>query len=251
MTDISETTGFFRKLDSQQGVGTYHCVGTLIQTQLDFPVPVSGGTECQIQFSTTGGDISFSMHFSSDVSSGVLETVSEPTRVPSDVETISRAFVAPEDGTLLIIFDNSYSWFAIKYLSYHIEVMSPSEEFRCSRIHQLLDMTVSEIQIAERNLLHAKDQMQSLRTEIASIEERASLLRNTLRDKKARLEKAYDESDEMAARIDASQDKTIGLCIRCLNKALLKKVFGYLSPGTTRVVCKYWKLVEDEIKTRN
>jgi hypothetical protein len=191
------------------------------------------------------------MHFSPDVSSGVLETVSEPTRVSSDVETVSRAFVPPEDGTLLIIFDNSYSWFAIKYLSYHIEVMPPSEELRCSRIHQLLDMTISKIHMAELNLLHAKNQMQSLRTEIGSMEERASLLRNALRDKKGRLEKAYDESDEMAARIDASRDKTIGLCIRCLNKALLKKVLGYLSPATTRMVCKYWKLVvQDEIKTR-
>ena len=71
---------FFRELDGlgDRGQTTqYHCSEVLVQTQLDVPIPLTAGMRVELEFTTTNGDISFSMHFSAVTESGGLETVME------------------------------------------------------------------------------------------------------------------------------------------------------------------------------
>ena len=240
---------FFREFDSQfQEAGglNFNATELLVRSQVDLPIPVLVNSEVEVQFSTANGDILFSMHFAPSSGDGFLE-VFEATRVPSDVSPYRTSFRATEDGTLLLLWDNSFSWFTLKYLSYHIEILAPSlqekEDARCVKARSLLWKTVGDIQVAESHLAESKSRMQTLKSDILLLEQRANAMRVELRDRKKALDMAYNEADEMAARIDSSQDKTPGLCIRCLNKALLITVFGYLDQATTITVCKYWRLI--------
>ena len=251
---------FFRSFDdefSAAGTGPqkYQSSEVLVQTQLDLTVPVVAGTEVQIEFTTRNGDISFSMHFSAwstDEEGGSLEPVCEPTRVPSDVAPHRETFRAPCDGNLLLLFDNSYSWFTLKYLSYQVDAVPPStrdvEMSRCFKAQQLLASAVGDIHVAEDRLTRAKDRMLVLKGEVAALEERAARLRAELAARQAQLDKAYEEADEMSARIDAGQDKAPGLCIRTLNRPLLENVLQFLPPSTTAPVCKYWALISSSTK---
>jgi hypothetical protein len=71
-------------------------------------------------FSTKEGDISFGARFLSHNSP--MEVVTENTRIPSDLELITGSYKAPREGALVLIFDNTYSWFTSKLLTYHAEL---------------------------------------------------------------------------------------------------------------------------------
>lgn len=43
-------------------------------------------------------------------------------RVPSDIETIKGTFKSEVDGTFTFLFDNAFSWFNSKLLSYSIHL---------------------------------------------------------------------------------------------------------------------------------
>ena len=43
-------------------------------------------------------------------------------RVPSDIETIKGSYKAESDGTFVFLFDNSYSWFNSKLLTYNVQL---------------------------------------------------------------------------------------------------------------------------------
>lgn len=200
----------------------FNCTEVLVQSQLDLPIPMTSGSEVVVQFSTTNGDISFSMHFASSIASSEedssMDTMVESTRVSSDVTPYTNTFKATKDGTLLLIWDNSFSWFTSKYLTYTIELRQPTlqdiEKARCLKSRSMLSTTVLEIHRAEEKLSQSKSRMRELGSEVASLEERAAAMRADLAAKKKLLDKAYEEADEMSARIDANADKKMGLCIR-------------------------------------
>jgi hypothetical protein len=73
-----------------------------------------------LAFSTSIGDLSFGARFLSR--DQPPEIVIANARVPSDVEPISGTFKATRDGTLVLVFDNSFSWFNSKLLSYRVEL---------------------------------------------------------------------------------------------------------------------------------
>lgn len=71
-------------------------------------------------FATVDGDIAFGVKFSSH--NHADETIIETSRVPSDIETITGSYKSQRDGTLTFIFDNTFSWFNAKQLTYHVEL---------------------------------------------------------------------------------------------------------------------------------
>lgn len=77
-------------------------------------------------FNTTSGDISFGTQF--HARDRPVETVIETSRVQSDVESITGSFKATQEGTFVLVFDNSYSWFTSKVLSYKVELFQVSRK---------------------------------------------------------------------------------------------------------------------------
>jgi hypothetical protein len=43
-------------------------------------------------------------------------------RVPSDIETIKGSFKSESDGTFVFVFDNAFSWFNVKLLTYSVQL---------------------------------------------------------------------------------------------------------------------------------
>ena len=188
-----------------------------IQTGGEFmlPIPVLSGSSVSYQFSTTDGDILFSTSFSCVDES---EEVSPPVRVASDVQPIVGKFKASREGSLVLKWDNSFSWFTAKLLTYQIQLYQPAfttaDSARCLKSRALLSSTVADIRLAESNLTHSKNELSALGDEIPALEEKLAALRTLLRDKKARLNDAYSKAEETSARIEANLEKKNGLCMR-------------------------------------
>lgn len=83
-------------------------------------VPSVAGSTVKYSFSTVNGDISFGLQYMT--SSNVVEVIRETMREPSDVEPIKGSFKADYDGVFIFIFDNTFSWFTDKLLSYNIQL---------------------------------------------------------------------------------------------------------------------------------
>jgi hypothetical protein len=90
----------------------------LIQQIFDLKIPALCGSTIKYTFTTQIGDINFSSEFVTPGQS--VEVVVQPLRVPSDEETIKGTFTTGRNGTFCLYFDNSYSWFNPKLLTYKI-----------------------------------------------------------------------------------------------------------------------------------
>jgi uncharacterized protein YneR len=92
-----------------------------IQFKHEVKVPAIAGSIVKYEFYTRHGDISFGLQF---ITSGnMIEVIREPSREPSDVEPIKGSYKAEYDGVFIFIFDNTYSWFTDKELSYTIQLL--------------------------------------------------------------------------------------------------------------------------------
>lgn len=98
----------------------WKCAGMQIQQRFELPIPSLAGSVCKYSFSTEIGDIAFSVEYR--CKGRPDEKIFGNSRVPSDLEPISGTFKSVREGTLLFIFDNSFSWYNPKILTYKIEL---------------------------------------------------------------------------------------------------------------------------------
>ena len=115
----------------------------LVMQTYDLKVPTLAGSTVKYSFSTKLGDISFTTEFHAAgqvrISSCCLhknrfthnfrifssqppQVVVAPMRVPSDIENIKGTFKSESDGTFVFLFDNKFSWFNSKLLSYTVNL---------------------------------------------------------------------------------------------------------------------------------
>lgn len=87
---------------------------------LEIPVSVAHST-VNYSFITTPGDVSFGLSFIPTNGGKEVELFSSQ-RVPSDVEPITGSYKISTEGTLSFSWDNTFSWFTTKKLSYAINV---------------------------------------------------------------------------------------------------------------------------------
>ena len=193
-----------------------------ITKEFYLPIPVSAGSSIKYQFTTSGGDISFCTKF---VTGSNSDVVFSHTRVPSDVEPYAGQFKATRDGALLLHFDNQFSWFTPKYLSYTIELFQPAfaaaDNARCLKSRSLLTATIEDTRKAESRLSTSRERMRELDDVILRLEHKLNYLSQELKNKKKVLETAYAEAEEMSARIDSNLQKKNGLCLRYVSQTSL------------------------------
>ena len=96
----------------------------VLQWNFELPIFVKSGSTIEYEFTTQVGDISFEIQFLS--TDRLADIVFEEERVPSDIKPIQGTFKAQRDGTFLFVWNNSYSWFNSKLLSYKIELYQPA-----------------------------------------------------------------------------------------------------------------------------
>jgi hypothetical protein len=88
---------------------------------LEIPIVLSDAV-VTYKFTTLHGDIGYGINFLPNDNSSQEIEVLPMTRCPSDIEEIIGTYKAPSEGTVVIYWDNSFSWFTPKNLSYKIEV---------------------------------------------------------------------------------------------------------------------------------
>lgn len=206
------------------------------------------GSSIVYSFSTLQGDISFAAVFKS-ADGRPVETVIESHRVPSDVENITGRFKAGREGTLIILFDNSFSWFTPKYLSYYIELRSPTETIadghRCARSRNLLKNLVEETPQLEAELVDSVHQSTTLRSELLDMEVRLKQLALEIESKKRSLAQKVELTVYIENKLEMNSERKLGLCLRCLNRDLVSHVLEFLysdrkAACNVAMVCKYW-----------
>lgn len=110
-------------LISSQLLDTYSLTSTDIFVQwnfvLEIPILLSGAV-ITYKFVTIHGDISFGINFLPQ--EGEEIEIIPNNRVPSDREEIIGTYKAPSEGTIIIYWDNSFSWLTPKNLTYSIDV---------------------------------------------------------------------------------------------------------------------------------
>lgn len=86
------------------------------------PKPGSGSTKIVWQFHTLQRDIQFGVDFEAKHADGTIhtETVQATTLINAHLEVVTGAHVAQGEGTWLLKFDNSYSYFRSKTVLYRV-----------------------------------------------------------------------------------------------------------------------------------
>jgi hypothetical protein len=106
----------------------WHTKEFVVQYKHEVKVPSVAGSTVKYKFSTTNGDINFGLQFITSAALGNLtEIIREPMREPSDVEPIKGSYKADYDGVFIFIFDNTFSWFTDKLLSYEIQLIQVND----------------------------------------------------------------------------------------------------------------------------
>lgn len=222
----------------------------LVQHEFELRVPTMVGSVVKYSFSTKIGDISFSTEFHAPGQEPVV--VVAPMRVPSDIETIKGTYKAEAEGTFLFIFDNSFSWFNPKTLTYNVQLFQPAftlaDNNRVRQSQRMLQTTIEDTRRAEMRLITAQDRSQTLSSDMDSLLARINALKMELDSKRHTLHVARDEVEDMNLRIRYNLQKKNGLCIRVLNKKALSRMLSFLGKtASSYLVCKYWKACVDDL----
>lgn len=223
----------------------WHGKDVVISQVFELKIPALAGSIVKYSFHTSGGDIEFSSSFAITNDETI---VADRTRIPSDKETINGTFKSVRDGTFKLIFDNGFSWFNTKTLTYKISLYQPvftvADANRCTKSRRLLASTIEHIKDAKVKILNSEDEKKNIESDISVLESRLKALKVEMEQKQAVLQNAEKEVVSMTSLIKANEQKKIGLCIRCLDYKLLAEVLSYLGPDVNGayMTCKYWKV---------
>ncbi len=184
-TSDAALASFFNEVDgstlSPSSESTYKATKVPVTYALELPLPVvMVGSTVRYAFSTEKDDISFAVYIRhadiNDESEDVEETeLLSPERVDSGDGPITGSFVVTEAPvTVLLSFDNNYSWLRSKVLSYSVTIKPPSESVthgaRLERIKAGLDNARVDRSSALMRLDKVVEQGAKLSDEIARME---------------------------------------------------------------------------------
>ena len=111
-----------------------------VQIRHEVKVPAVAGSTVKFTFLTVNGDINFSLQYITNTN--MVEVIREPIREPSHVEPIKGSYKADYDVVFTFIFDNSYSWFTDKLLSYNIQLIQVCILFIYFSLHPYICTTL-------------------------------------------------------------------------------------------------------------
>lgn len=187
-----------------------------VQKSFDIGVPAMAGSTIKYSFSSEIGDVEYSTEFL--VPGHESETIVSKMRVPSDVETIHGSYKAVREGTFVITFDNNFSWFNPKMLTYKISLFQPAfkmaDKNRVAQCRRLLQVTAEDTHRAKVTAIKAQEKAKTLSTEIEQLQAHIASLSADIEQKQTMLKSSKDEVQEMSARIKFNLEKKAGLCIR-------------------------------------
>jgi len=184
-----------------------------LRSKFDVPIHVSaGGSVVEYEISTETYDIAFGV--TAEREEGITH-VKETTRVDSHVEPVTGKFlVGSVPCALVFSFDNEYSWFREKRVTYKITVTPPREE-NVVKGRRLRAKKALEVVRKERG--EVEDKYQTAAGKRAELEDEIFKLEKELVEKKKSLEVVKTEEAWLEKRRGV-RDEQIKLLAKRLEK---------------------------------
>jgi uncharacterized coiled-coil protein SlyX len=144
--------------------------------------------------------------------------IHEPKRVISDEDNIYASCQIDCPGTLIFLWDNSYSWFNNKSLTYAVEIQQDDiESAKRPRVAEAKGMVqklgLHSVEIKSK-MAHADEEVSTLSTEVTELEETIWKLKKQLAYKKKFLKSTMHQKRELSAAMVTCQQMTPAVCIR-------------------------------------
>jgi len=190
-------------------VYTARSVPVPLRGKLDVPIHITcGGSVVEYTVESEGYDISFGIMAEREEGSTV---VSKTTRVDAHIQSITGKFlVGSVPCALIFTFDNEYSWFREKKITYSITVTPPTID----------NIIAGRKKRAESALKVVLEEKNDANTKLESV----STMRAALAEKVERLEKELEEDRKNLGEIEKEEDllKT-KVELRSIQENLLEK----------------------------
>lgn len=210
------------QLGGTPGVYQAKAVPVALRARFDVPIHVTaGGSVVEYSISTALYDIAFGV--TAEREEGVT-TVKESARVDSHAEAVTGKFlVGSVPCALVFAFDNAYSWFREKRVTYTITVTPPDRDSvvrgRRLRARKALEVVArerselekrraaatergaqlaAEVRRLEKNLAEKQKSLDVVRTEEAWLEKKQGVRVQQIQMLNARLDKGWDDEHEQA-----------------------------------------------------
>ena len=188
-------------------------VPVALRAKFDVPIHITaGGSVVEYEISTEKYDIGFGV--TAEREEGVTN-VRESTRVESHLESVTGKFlVGSVPCTLVFSFDNEYSWFREKRVSYTITVTPPKitnvVKGRRLRAKKALEVVKGDISEMEERHDAISQEKTSLEDEIKQMEQELEEKKNALAE--------FNEEDEFLRKMRHTRTKQIDLLEERLEK---------------------------------
>jgi hypothetical protein len=259
----------------------------IIKWNWELPVPVAiEGSILSYSFSTTSGDIEFAVFFlpnkqkqkqkekntikyydednvkTEDEDNIIYDNENQNdddknneiciipwSRVTSDTERITGELLCPRSGILKLRWNNDYSWFLPKWLTYRVVLQQNQHSIddyeEAQRARRAWQELRGERSSVRKRLSDSKRLSQVESSSIITLEQRLLHVQLQLQKAQAYKNDALDEIKAFQNRIIFNEKKMSGLCIRCIKKEELVLILSYCDATIIRDVCKYWRLIYD------
>ncbi|GMI17729.1 hypothetical protein TrLO_g14833 [Triparma laevis f. longispina] len=160
---------FFSKIDQTSVIpqeATYKCSDVPVTYALELPIPVNlKGSTIRYSFTTEEGDVNFGVFLRKVDEKGVggkgggedgeeneEEELQPLTRVDSHISPITGSFLVTEAPCIaVVVWDNNYSWFKSKTLSYSVTVKPPSQDIVYAKYIATCNTSLSNASIDHRS----------------------------------------------------------------------------------------------------
>lgn len=208
------------KLGGKPNVYQAKAVPVALRTKFEVPIHVAaGGSVVEYEITTDLYDISFGI--TAEREEGVTH-VKESARVDSHLEAVTGKFlVGSVPCALVFAFDNEYSWFREKRVTYKITVTPPGRECvvqgRRLRAQKALEVVArdrkemaerhaaaaaqgaelaAEVERLEKDLAEKQKSLDVVRTEEAWLEKKRGVRAKQMKMLNARLKQGWEDEEE-------------------------------------------------------
>lgn len=210
--------------------------------ELPLSIPAACGGVLSYKFSTIYGDIQFGALF--EDKQGNVTILRDIGLVESNRQIIEGDFQVESDGTVYLVWENSFAWMS-KKLTYCLELFIPdftaSDFLRSSNATELYRAVSFDTKVLKYESKKIEKIHRQLLGEIPPLADKLHDLQMQLSRKRVELD---EELAETRITIDVFlevRDKRNGLFIRCLNKDIMIHILKYLDNTKIQLVCKYWR----------
>eukprot|EP00640_Fibrocapsa_japonica_P003940 CAMPEP_0113943752 /NCGR_PEP_ID=MMETSP1339-20121228/27330_1 /TAXON_ID=94617 /ORGANISM="Fibrocapsa japonica" /LENGTH=354 /DNA_ID=CAMNT_0000948697 /DNA_START=47 /DNA_END=1111 /DNA_ORIENTATION=+ /assembly_acc=CAM_ASM_000762 len=179
----------------------------------------------------------------------VEEVILEAERYNSHIEAVAQQVQLDRPGTLVLIWDNRYSWFKEKLLSYSVDLHVPSvrgiERAKCERALAAFDACQDDLRAAQHEERVCEERKKQAAQKVAATRRDIERLSQQLADLTATLEGEMRLIGQQAQRANLRKRQLRGLTFRLLPLALLGRILAFADPKTDQwaVVCSDWHAV--------